>query len=430
MFNRASHYIDIAQIRIGLYVHLDLGWMDHPFMVSNFKVKDEDQIQTIRKTGLKKLRYDPKRSDCEPLPVTRAEAAMIELSSQEVANVNAQESKNIVPIFERTKQLSYAINESEKKFLSACGVARNATERFHLTPKSSIEQTTKVVRELVDTALMEGDVAIHALNGNTSKDADYFHPMNVTVLSLLIAKSIAMTKEDAQLLALAAMYHDLGKANLPEKLVAKKEVLTSIEQSQFEKHSEIGARMLRDAGLDKRISDIILHHHVYADGSGYPKQIDFSQVDQLAKIIALVNWYDNLCNPNNIAQAKTPHEALAYMYAHQKAKFDESLLKHMIKLLGIYPPGSIVQLSSGVYAIVISVNPSKPLRPFVLVHDPMVNRHDAEIIDLREDPSISIIACLRPNQLPQDILNHMNPRKRISYFIDADLKRVTEHQQF
>jgi hypothetical protein len=109
------------------------------------------------------------------------------------------------------------------------------------------------------------------------------------------------------------------------------------------------------------------------------------------------------------------------MYANQRAKYDESLLKRLIKSLGIYPPGSIVQLSTGSYATVISVNPNKPLRPYVMLHDPLTDRLEPQIMDLREEPSININACLRPNQLPADVLEYLNPRKRISYYMDADL---------
>ena len=134
-----------------------------------------------------------------------------------------------------------------------------------------------------------------------------------------------------------------------------------------------------------------------------------------------MNGYDNLCNPNNIALAKTPYEALAHMYANQRSKLDEALLKRLIKSLGIYPPGSIVQLSTGIHAIVISVNPNKPLRPFVMLHSPLASRHEPLILDLRNEPSINISVCLRPSQLSPDILNYLNPRKRISYFMDTDL---------
>jgi putative nucleotidyltransferase with HDIG domain len=416
-------YIDVSQLQVGIYVHLDLGWMDHPFTLSNFKVKDEEQISIIKKTGLKKLRYDPKRSDCQPLPIKiDTPTSSVEITSNHTSpnevetESNVDNTKNL-----RLKELHHAINECEKKFINTSNIAKQVTRNILTDPSASIEQAALIINDMVDTALMEGDVAVHALNGNRSSDAHYVHPLNVTILALIMAKSIDMSKEDARLLGMAALFHDIGKAEISDKILLKKEPLTKSEQSHFEQHSEIGARMAQEVGLPVRIGKVILQHHEHADGSGYPKHLRGEQTDHLARLIALVNGYDNLCNPNNFALAKTPYEALAHMYANQRAKYDESLLKRLIKSLGIYPPGSIVQLSTGSYATVISVNPNKPLRPYVMLHDPLTNRHEPQIMDLREEPSININACLRPNQLPADVLEYLNPRKRISYFMDADL---------
>lgn len=420
-----TNLIDVSQLRIGLYVHLDLGWMDHPFTVSNFKLKDEDQIAKIKKTGLKKLRYDPTRSDCEPLPTPEIAAsapAVTTIDADVISNVIINEEiPKVISKAERLKHLHHAIDENEKRFIVASDAARQITRNILTSPKASIEQAGVIVNNMVDTALMEGDIAIHALSGNRSSDANYQHSLNVTVLALMMAKSIEMSKEDARLLGMAAMFHDIGKAEITDKILMKKDPLTKSEQSHFEQHSEIGARMAQEVGLPVRIGKIILQHHEQADGSGYPKHLKAEQTDPLARLIAIVNTYDNLCNPNNTAHAKTPYEALAHMYANQRSRFDESLLKRLIKSLGIYPPGSIVQLSSGVYAIVISVNPNKPLRPFVMLHDPSANRREPTILDLREEPGINISVCIRPNQLPLDVLDYLNPRKRISYFMDADL---------
>jgi putative nucleotidyltransferase with HDIG domain len=420
MQTNPHHFIDVSQLQVGIYVHLDLGWMDHPFTLSNFKVKDEEQISIIKKTGLKKLRYDPNRSDCPPLPIkvdvptSSTEATANPIVADAVSN--AANTQNL-----RLKELHHAINECEKKFINTSNIAKQVTRNILTDPATSIEQAALIVNDMVDTALMEGDVAVHALNGNRSSDAHYVHPLNVTVLALIMAKSVEMSKEDARLLGMAALFHDIGKAEISDKILLKKDPLTKSEQAHYEQHSEIGARMAQEVGLPVRIGKVIFQHHEHADGSGYPKHLRGEQTDQLARLIALVNGYDNLCNPNNITLAKTPYEALAHMYANQRAKYDESLLKRLIKSLGIYPPGSIVQLSTGSYATVISVNPNKPLRPYVMLHDPLTERHEPQIIDLREEPSININACLRPNQLPAEVLEYLNPRKRISYFMDADL---------
>lgn len=179
--------------------------------------------------------------------------------------------------------------------------------------------------------------------------------------------------------------------------------------------------MAEQAGLSARIGEIILQHHECSDGSGYPQKLHGAQTDPLARLLALVNTYDSLCNPHNLALARTPYEALAYMFAHQRSKLDKPLLKCLIQVLGIYPAGSVVQLSTGAHAVVVSGNPSKPLRPFVMLHDRLVKRQEPLIVDLREEPSIHISACLQPNQLPAEVLHYLNPRQRISYFLDGNL---------
>lgn len=417
--NTTQYFIDVSQLQVGIYVHLDLGWMDHPFTLSNFKIKDEEQILIIKKIGLKKLRFDPKRSDCQPLPI-KINITAVEVT-QKVDDPIPEPTSDVDHTKQRLKELHQAINICERKFINTSNITRQVTHNILTNPKASIEQADLIICDLVDTALMEGDIAVHALSGNCSSDANYTHPLNVTVLALIIAKSIGISKEDARLLGLAALFHDIGKAEISDKILLKKDPLTKSEQSHFEQHSEIGARMAQEVGLPVRIGKIIMQHHEHDDGSGYPKHLKGERTDELAKIIALVNAYDSLCNPNNTALAKTPYEALAHMYASQRAKFDESLLKRLIKSLGIYPPGSIVRLSTGSYATVISVNPNKPLRPFVMLHDPLTSRREPQIIDLREEPSININTCLRPSQLPAEVLAYLNPRKRVSYFIDVDL---------
>jgi putative nucleotidyltransferase with HDIG domain len=425
MQTNQPYFIDVGQLQVGMYVHLDLGWMDHPFSVSNFKLKDEEQISKIKKIGLKKLRYDPKRSDCEPLRVSTVEPVATITTKIETETTARPTTKfediTITQRAERLIQLNHAIDENEKKFVIASDIAHQVTRNILTEPQASIEQASLLINDMVNTALMEGDVAIHALNGNCSSDANYQHSLNVTVLSLMMAKSIEMPKEDVRLLGMAAIFHDIGKAEVADNILKKKDDLTKSEQSHLEEHCEIGARMAKEVGLPVRIGKIILQHHEHADGTGYPNRLIADHTDPLARLIALANGFDNLCNPNNLALARTPYEALAHMYAHLRSRFDESLLKHMIRSLGIYPPGSIVQLSSGKYAIVISANPNKPLRPFVMLHDSKIARDNPQILDLREEPNINISGCVRANQLPPDVLRYLNPRNKISYFMDDSL---------
>lgn len=428
--------IDVNQLRVGLYIHLDLGWMDHPFTLSNFKLNDEDQIKKIKKIGLKTLRYDPKRSDCTPLPEIKPKLSVVQNKVEELLGLEADAvvasiteaastgvAEEIAPVVDmkqlRCKQLHHAIDESEKKFVIASDTVKNIQRNIQTSPKACLEQATLLVDGIVNSALSEGDIAIHALNGNRSSDAHYQHALNVTVIAMILAKSIQMSKEDAQLLGLSTILHDIGKAKISDKILLKKEKLTHAELIHYQQHSELGAQMIKDLGLPGRMARIVMQHHEFADGTGYPAGLKTEQTDPLARIIVLANNYDKLCNPVNIAEAKTPYESLAYMFAHQRSKFDEHLLKRLIKSLGVYPPGSIVKLSNEQYATVISVNPNHPLKPYVKLLQ-KTEDSDGQIVDLRDEKNLNIIACLKPAQIPSEVLKHLNPRKKVSYFIDQE----------
>lgn len=418
MQSNAHLTINVDQLRLGLYVHLDLGWMDHPFALSNFKLEDDAQIQKIKSIGLKTLRYDPKRSDCMPLPLvenspSEAVKSDVPITVTEVPAPTALDIKKA-----KLKHLHHAIEESEKKFVIASEMVKTIQRNVLSSPKICVEQASSMVNDLVETALMEGDIAIHALNGNRSSDNHYQHPLNVTVLSLLLAKSIEMSKEDARLLGIAAILHDIGKAEISDKILLKKDPLTQSELKHYQQHAEFGARMIKELGLPARLGKIILQHHEFADGSGYPAGLKAEQTDPLARMIVLASAYDRLCNPVNLELAKTPYEALALLFAKQRTKFDEDLLKRLIKSLGVYPPGSIVKLSNNEYATVVSVNPNHPLRPYVLVH----HHQDAEpsLMDLRDEANLNVTHCLKPGQLPVDVLKRINLKKRVNYYLDQD----------
>ena len=82
-----------------------------------------------------------------------------------------------------------------------------------------------------------------------------------------------------------------------------------------------------------------------------------------ARIVALVNRYDNLCNPPSLAKALTPHEALSLLFAQARSQFDATMLNAFIRMMGVYPAGSVVQLTDDRYALVMSVNSTRPLKP-------------------------------------------------------------------
>jgi len=412
-------FVTAEQLRVGLYIHLDLHWTDHPFTFSSFKIKNQDQISTIRRLGLKRIRYEPARSDGKPLPPAPPAAAPAE-APPAPPPAPPGEAEAVREKRERIEQLARIrdeIREVEKKFQHASdtvkGIIRDATTR----PAESRRKAEELVDHMVESIISRGSVLMHAINGSVGEDA-YVHSLNVAVLSLMLAKTLGLGAEETRHLGMGAMFHDIGKADIPLSIVHKIEPLTRAEQAHIEKHCTLGAEIAKRLGLSIRATEIILQHHEYADGSGYPRGLTGDKLSPLSVIVAIVNAYDNLCNPPNVADALTPHEALSHIFAVQRSKFQEVPLKAFIRCLGVYPPGSIIQLSNEMFGLVISINPAKPLKPNVLVYDPDIPRDESVIIDMEKERDLNISRSLRPAQLPREVYQYLSPRKRVTYYFD------------
>lgn len=409
----ASAYISPDQLCVGLYIQLELAWWEHNFAFSNFKIKDEAQIKALRALGLERLRYDPARSDCPPLaasptPVAAEPVAAPTLSPQQQANLARAE---------KLKALRKRLAEVDRKFVQASQQVKTLNQTLRSRPEDAIKQAGEIVGAMVETLLGGSGVVLHSINSKAAEDS-YLHSLNVTVLALMLGRQLGLDSEDCHILGLGALLHDIGKLEVPSKVLLKSEPLTRPEQQLLQLHCEFGLRMGQKLMLDDEVLRIINEHHEYCDGSGYPRQLREAAIGRLSRLVCIANQFDNLCNPLNPRDGLSPHEALALMFKQQSARFDAVALKAFIRVMGVYPPGGLVQLDDQRYGLVLGINPSQPLKPTLIVYDAAVPKSEALIIDLAQEPRLSIAASLRPAQLPREALEYLNPRQQLTYFVE------------
>ena len=116
-----------------------------------------------------------------------------------------------------------------------------------------------------------------------------------------------------------------------------------------------------------------------------------------------------------------PTAALAHLFRVESARFDPRLLSMLIKLLGVYPPGTIVRLSDESHGLVVA--PGKDsLRPTVLVYNPEFAKQDAPTLHLAEVDELKVEEALQPASVPPSILHWLKPRERLSYFFSSETK--------
>jgi putative nucleotidyltransferase with HDIG domain len=414
-----AQYIAPEQLCIGLYIHLDLGWMEHSFASSHFKIKNQQQIDDIRKLKLKRIRYDPASSDVKPMSIEDSPPPPVITEAQNTeADATLADKQSRV---EQLKSIQNSIARVEHSFIRSADSVRNITRNLYSRPAEAYAETSTLVNKMLKCMVDNSDVLIHAM-GNHLGNNIYFHSMNVTVLSLMLAKSLDFSNADMLDLGMAAMLHDIGKHDIPHKILAKTEPLTKAEQTIIEQHCELGAAAGKKMGLSNSAALAILLHHEYVDGSGYPRRLTGDKMTPIARILSLVNTYDNLCNPANGTPGLTPAEALSRMFIKLRAKFDDEMLKAFIKGLGVYPPGSLVQLSNDLVGLVLSVNASNAMKPDVLIYDADTPKNEAMILQLVNEPEIKIVKSMRVAELSREALEYLNPRTHVTYGMDTKAK--------
>jgi HD-GYP domain-containing protein (c-di-GMP phosphodiesterase class II) len=311
----------------------------------------------------------------------------------------------------------------ERRFGDAIRQYRKALELIPSQPTLAAVQCQAMVDGFVGEMLSEGESAIRLLS-EAAGDKSSMHPVNVTIVSLLLGKAMGLDKTELSDLGLAAFLHDVGKAQLPDRVRWLEENFSTSEYKLYQEHVAHSVQVGKSMELPKAALMAIAQHHELADGSGFPSRVKGDSMTRIARILALVNRYDNLCNPSRPAAAMTPHESLSMIFAQQKTRFDTVALSAFIRMMGVYPPGSVVQLVDERYAMVVSVNSARPLKPRVLVHDAGEARHEALILDLEQAPHVGIRRSLKPSALPGAALDFLAPRQRVTYFFE----RVVDSQ--
>lgn len=415
-------YVTPAQLCVGLYIHLDLSWTEHPFTFSSFKIKSLEQIGTLQSLGLTRIRYIPAKSDGAPLAVPAGPAPEPEAAQSHDDDPLYQAKRDRV---ERLLAQQARVAACEREFLSSARAVKSINQNLFAKPEQARQEAEALVQAIADSMLTESDIAINLMKDKVGGEEVYFHSLNVTILAMMLAKELKAPPSAIKLLGMGAMFHDVGKLDIPDRIVRKTEALTKPELSLLQQHCAYGVETGRKLGLTNEALMIIAQHHELMDGTGYPKGLKGNDFFLLARIVAIVNTYDNLCNPAKVSAALTPHEALSLMYAQQRPKFDATPLTTFVRCMGIYPPGTIVVLSNDCVGMVVSVNSARPLKPTVLIYDPQVPRDKAILVELESEPEVSISRALKPQQLPQPIYDYLAPRRRLTYYFDSEANSST-----
>lgn len=407
------------ELKLGYAVKLPGSWMKHPFLSGEILIENPQQLQIIRSLQLDYVFFYPDKSKKMPQPgdLSEEEQASFNMAASE-AQLKMQQEKMLR--IEQAKANRRDIQKTEKAFAQSLIQVRALMSKIQGRPLNAIEDASSLIGAMADVLLGADSLILHLISAaNKEQEGLYYHALNVATLSMMLAKNLKLSANDIKAVGMGALFHDIGKLKIPSQILRKTTALTAPEQNLLKLHTKYGVELVGLTDIfPLQAWPIIEQHHELIDGSGYPKGLTEAQIDKLARIVCVVNCFDNLCHPLDLSKARSPHHALSYMYRSMKGKLPELEMRVMIKMMGVYPPGTIVQLSDQRIGIVMSVNSDNLLCPNVMIYDADVPRLEAPVLTLDQD-TLSIVKVLKIQALPQQVAEYLNPRAQVSYHLQG-----------
>ncbi|MFT5807353.1 MAG: HD-GYP domain-containing protein (c-di-GMP phosphodiesterase class II) [Moritella dasanensis] len=356
----------IKDLQVGHYINLPIGWTSHPFILNSFLIKDAKQLRILQHLSLETVSVDLSRSKIAQTPtLTSAPAAPASL--QPTQNVHASaEALAQQAVFQKREeqhtQLSQQqawwkqIRHTRSKYQEKIVTLKNIYSKLSLQPEKAMELLELLSSELTIAAEQQHDFSFVLCNEEIPSDTLYQNAMNVTVLSTRLAKQLAFSTQDVALITQTALLSQFGMLWVPASIRNKRSELTKPEVNYLKQHPAYAAQRLQ--GIDS-LPDIVVHSILQVnekfDGSGYPRGFKQDKISKYAQLIAITTRYNEMCNANLPQHRYSPHLAIGLLFKAANKHYNKAYLEQFIKMIGIYPVGTIVSYDNNQALVQMSI---------------------------------------------------------------------------
>jgi HD-GYP domain-containing protein (c-di-GMP phosphodiesterase class II) len=395
--------IFVDELEIGMYVtRLDRPWEETPFLFQGFLIESMDEIESLRETCKHvfiqtKHKLEAKRSAGHTSDKRKEKKGLFarkvkKNSDQSSGTTSAIENRIKIPS-RKYQYINKVSTESEfpkakQNYEYAKELSKNIMDGIRIGLNLDMKESKEVVSGIVDSIIRNSNALIWLSKLKNKDEYTAEHSLNVCILSVAFAKHLGHSEHEIRKIGLCGLLHDVGKAKIPLEILNKPGRFTSKEYEIMAQHPLFGRDLLIAAtDSDHSAVDVAYSHHERMDEKGYPRKLMSHQIPYYAKLVALVDAYDAITSSRCYDDGRSSMDALDIIYKSKGQQFDEELAIEFIKCIGIYPPGSIVEMSCGEVAIIIASNQESKLKPrVILVLDSEKKKCKEKVIDLRKSP--------------------------------------------
>jgi len=355
--------VNVAFLKIGMYVsNLDRPWIDTPFLLEGFTIKTEEDLSVLSKY-CSYVYIDTDRGIGAAHYIEEAPR----LKTNTYLERFLQDNKKKVH-YENTR----ATKEELPSAQIALGNASNQVAHIMEDVKEGKNLDVKAVRGVVEPILdsiIRNSEAYMWLSMMQKKNAySYSHAVDNCALAIAFGRHMGLPKTDLMTLAVGLLMMDMGNVRIPDVILNKNGRLTEVEYKIVKKHVHHGVEILKSTkGMNEDIINIALTHHERFDGSGYPNGLLGAHIPVYGRMAAIIDCYDAMTSQRPFSAARSPYSALQNIYNWRGSAFQPELVEQFLQCMGVYPTGSIVEMTNGEVGIVLEQNVTQRMRPKVML---------------------------------------------------------------
>jgi HD-GYP domain-containing protein (c-di-GMP phosphodiesterase class II) len=356
----------VGDLQLGMYVEeLDRPWLETPFLLKGLHLNTADDIKAVRDLCEyvyidveKGVDFDPERNRGQHFKAINKDKKNKAVTLKRVVDYDAEAQAPFRQ--ELTKAAEFH------------RTAKHLLENIHgdiragrLIDTASAE---KVVSNMVDSIIRNPNALLWLSELKTVDEYTAIHSLNVCILTLAFGRHLGLRPAMLREVGLGALLHDMGKIKVDQEVLRKPSRLSEAEFELMKLHPQFGLDILKKAqDLSPAVLDVAYSHHERSMGQGYPRGIKGMEISPFTRMVSIVDFYDALTSDRVYRKGISSAEVNRNLYEGHGKEFDPDLVREFIGCLGIYPVGSIVELTSGEIGIVTSVNPARRLKPTVLL---------------------------------------------------------------
>ena len=356
--------ISLQQLRVGMYVAgIDCSWFRTPFLKHRFLISTEEQIERLRRSNARTVDIDPSKG---------LDVASFPIGQEALHTIGLHTSTQAAPVLDAPRSLATLsqertiAQETRDKLIQS---VKTVFDEIGKTGTARPGPVNEAVQEItIVTRTLSTHAAFMAMSHGRHLDASFNnHSLTVCTLAMIIGQALGYNPIQLHELATGALLHDIGLLQLPDHLFHTSTPLSSEDLAAFHHHPRLGAIAIEaQHNFSQTVRQIAAEHHVTPDGHGYPSETSGGSTAEASRIVMLADRYDELLTGFGGLRPLPSHAAIQQLFQQGEfGRLDLHLVSLFIKLVGIYPVYSFVELNTKERGTITTINSTTLHQPIV-----------------------------------------------------------------